>query len=50
MDSLDVGIVGFSVVSNDRRFVNSMIDKVVSFMDDLGVARVVDHTFEIINY
>jgi hypothetical protein len=50
MDSLDVGIVGFSVVSNDRRFVNSLIDKVVTFMDELGVARVVDHSYEIINY
>lgn len=50
LDSLGVGVIGFAVVSNDRRFVNSIIDRVVTFMDDLGVARVVDHHFEIINY
>lgn len=50
LDSLDVGVIGFAVVSNDRRFVNSLIDKVVTFMDDLGVARVMDHNFEILNY
>lgn len=49
-DSHEIGIIGFAVVSSDRRYVNSLVDKVVAFIDELGLARIEDHQLEILNY
>lgn len=44
------GEIGFSVVGNDRRYVNSKIDKILRFIDDLYLAEVVDCRIEITSF
>ena len=41
--------VGFSLVGNDRSLINSKIDKVFNFTDELHLAELVDTEMEIIN-
>ncbi len=50
LDNLSVGVIGVAVVSNSRRFVNSLIDQIVESVDELELARIADHQFEIMNY
>ena len=50
LDSLSVGVVAFAVVSNDRRFVNSLVDRIVDFIEDLGLAPIEDYQLEILSY
>jgi uncharacterized protein YlxP (DUF503 family) len=40
--------VGFVIVGNDKAVVNSKVDKVFNFADDLGLAEIVDSEIEII--
>jgi uncharacterized protein YlxP (DUF503 family) len=52
VDALDVhrrAVIGVSVVSNDARHVNSMIDRITSFMAGLTEAVVVERTLEILH-
>lgn len=44
------GLIGFSIVGNDRRFVNSKIDKVLRFIDDLYLAEVSNCRIEITSF
>jgi len=41
--------VGISVVGNDRVFVNSVLDKIVNYIESLNSAEIVDYTVEIEN-
>lgn len=50
LDVLDRGVLGFAVVGNDRRVIQSRIDTIVEFIDAMGLAPVDDHQFEIVNY
>ena len=43
-------VIGFAIVGNDRAFINSRLDKIVTFIDDIGEAPVADHDFEIVSY
>jgi uncharacterized protein YlxP (DUF503 family) len=43
-------VVGFAIVGNDRRFVNSRLDKILEFIDGIGIAPIADHEFEIVSY
>ena len=43
------GTIGFSVVGNDRSFVNSMLDKIIKFIEDLNLADVINSEIELIN-
>ena len=49
-DNLEHGRIGFAVVSSDRRVVNAVIDRVLDYVEDLGLAEVTDQDFEILNY
>ena len=49
-DLLAVAVVAFAIVSSNRRFVNSLVDKVVAAIDEMGLARLESHDFEILNY
>jgi uncharacterized protein YlxP (DUF503 family) len=40
--------VGFSFVGNNKAVVNSKIDKVFNFAEDIGLAEIVDSEIEII--
>ena len=42
-------VIGFCMVGNDRAFVNSVLDKVVDFIENLYLAEVVDQNIEIMN-
>jgi len=42
-------VIGFCMVGNDRRYINSCLDKILDFIEDLYLAEIVDHRIEIIN-
>jgi len=44
------GEIGFSIVGNDRRLVNSKLDKVLRFIDDLYLAEVLNCRIEITSF
>lgn len=50
MDSLDFGVVGFAFVSNDRRVVEAMLDKVVESIQALCLADIHEVEREIISW
>ena len=41
--------IGFSMVGNERRFINSKMDKVVNFVEGLNLADIVNVEIEIYN-
>jgi uncharacterized protein YlxP (DUF503 family) len=41
--------IGFSIIGNDSRIVNSKLDKVLNMADDLGLAQIADTQIEIIH-
>jgi uncharacterized protein len=41
--------LGISVVGNDRRFVNSILDKILAFVDSLYIGETIDSDIEIVN-
>ncbi|MDD5711335.1 MAG: DUF503 domain-containing protein [Smithellaceae bacterium] len=41
--------IGFSVVGNDRRYINGKIDHILRFVDDLKLAEVINVKVEIVN-
>lgn len=49
-DVLDHAVVAFTLIGNDRRVINSRIDKVVDFIEESGIAPVADHDFDIVSY
>jgi uncharacterized protein YlxP (DUF503 family) len=42
-------VLGVCTVSNDRQRVNSILDKVVSFIENTNLAQVTDSQIEIMN-
>ena len=42
--------IGYSLVGNDRRMMNSMMDKVIDKAEDLGLAEIIDTDIEIISF
>ncbi len=46
-DLIQRASVGFSLVGNDRRLINSKIDKLFNFVEELGLAEVIDSEMEI---
>jgi uncharacterized protein YlxP (DUF503 family) len=50
MDVHTRGVVAFAVVGNDQRFVNSCVDKIVNFVEDLGQAPIVQSEVSIERY
>jgi uncharacterized protein YlxP (DUF503 family) len=41
--------IGFALVGNDRRLVNSKIDQIFEFLENLQLAEIIDTEMEIIN-
>ncbi|RJP93434.1 MAG: DUF503 domain-containing protein [Desulfobacteraceae bacterium] len=41
--------IGFCLVGNDRQTINSKIDKIFEFTEDLQLAEIIDTEMEIIN-
>ncbi|MBN2255720.1 MAG: DUF503 domain-containing protein [Deltaproteobacteria bacterium] len=48
-DSWKSGKIGFTVVGNDGRFVNSMMDTVMHFIEELNLVHVVNSKIEIMS-
>jgi uncharacterized protein YlxP (DUF503 family) len=48
-DSHDWLEIGFSMTGNDSRVINSKLDKIINFADELGLAVIVDSQIEIIH-
>jgi uncharacterized protein YlxP (DUF503 family) len=49
-DNWKQGIIGFSVVGNERGFVNSKMEMILNFVENLHLAEVVNVRREITNY
>ena len=41
--------LGISAVSNDRRFVNSILDNILSYVDSSYLGEIIDSNIEILN-
>ena len=48
-DILRTSAIGFCMVGNDRAFINSCLDKIIDFIEDLYLAEIVDQHIEIMN-
>ncbi|MFH1672983.1 MAG: DUF503 domain-containing protein [Pseudomonadota bacterium] len=48
-DVLQRAEIGFALVGNDRRYINSKLDKVFNMVDDIHVAEIIDSKAEIIS-
>ena len=42
--------LGFAVVSNERGFTQSMVQKILTFIDDLAIAKLIDDEQDYIDY
>jgi len=49
MDVHRRAVLGFSVVSNDNRHANSMLDQIVAFVEGAGEALVVDREIDYVH-
>ena len=48
-DNWKKAVIGFSVVGNDRRYINGKIDHILKFVDNLHLAEVLGTKIEITN-
>jgi uncharacterized protein len=48
-DAHQQALIGFALVGNDRRFVNSSMDKLIEFIENLHLADIIDSTLEIMS-
>jgi uncharacterized protein YlxP (DUF503 family) len=42
--------IGLAAVGNDRAFINSFLDRVVDFIENLHIVEIIDHEIEVINF
>lgn len=49
-DFHNTAVLGLVVVGNDHRFINSTLDKVLHFIEELYLADVEEQTYEIIHF
>ncbi len=42
--------IGFCMAGNDKRFINSSLDKVVRFIEELNIAEIVNSEIELLNF
>jgi len=49
-DEWQTAEVGYAVVSNDYGFTQSMVQKILTFIDDLAVAKIIDDEQDYITY
>lgn len=44
------GRIGFCIAGNDRRYVNSAVDKTLDYIRGLNLVDLADYSFELINF
>ena len=49
-DTCDEAIIGIAAVSSDRSYLESMLNKIPEFIDELGVGRVISEDIDITIY
>jgi uncharacterized protein len=49
-DAWDSAQLGFAVVSNEHGFTQSMVQKILAFIEDLSIAKIVDDEQDYITY
>lgn len=49
-DTFDEAIIGVAAVSSDRSYLQSVLQQIPDFIDELGVGRVVSEDVDIQNY
>ncbi len=42
--------IGFSITGNDRRLINSIMDKIIDKTEAMGLAEIIDTDMEILNF
>ena len=47
-DAHQLATLGIAVIGNDGRLLNSVLDRIVNFMDSLSLADLVSHEIELI--
>ena len=50
LDTWQRAVLGFSVVANDRRHVDSVMERVVQFVGDTGVGELTDDERDVFTY
>ena len=50
LDNPGAAVLGIITVANDRKFINSVLNKIINFIDDLYLAEIIDQHMEITNY
>jgi uncharacterized protein YlxP (DUF503 family) len=48
-DKWQMAELGISTVGNDRRFVNSVLDNILSYLDSLYLGEIIDSSIEMFN-
>ena len=43
------GEIGIAVVGSDKVVINSLLDKLLNYVEELGVAEVIDHHIELLD-
>jgi uncharacterized protein len=49
-DNWQSAVLGLAVVANDRRFVEGMLEKIVKFIEELAIAKLIDDERDFVNY
>ena len=49
-DLVNRAVIGIAAVGNDRRFVNSLLDKVNGYIEEMYLAEITGYDFELLNY
>jgi hypothetical protein len=49
-DLLNRAVLGIAVVGNDRRHVNSSLDIILQFIENMHIAEIIDRELELLNY
>jgi len=50
LDHISSGVIGFTTVGNDARFLRSTLDKLLNFIEDVYLAEIVDQQITIEHY
>jgi uncharacterized protein YlxP (DUF503 family) len=50
LDNASAAVLGVVTVGNDRRHINSVLDHIVTFVDELGLCELVDQNLTLENY